>query len=208
MSKILISGDILRKIAKTLSPARADRMAGLLNTVCPRYGINTPDIFHEFLAQVLHESGEFRAKVENMNYSAQGLVNTWPSRFKTLEAAKPFARNPEALANLVYGGRMGNTKPGDGWLNRGRGFIGITGGAMYEAYAKYLNMPVDKVRELVGTDDMYALDSACWFFSVHKGLNDEAERDEQDKITKSINGGFIGKKSRDEYYELCKKYIA
>lgn len=207
MSKVLISGEVLRKIAKTLSPARADQMAGLLNTVCPRYGINTPDIFHEFLAQVLHESGEFRAKVENMNYSAERICTVWPSRFKTVEAARPFARNPVALANEVYGGRMGNNQQGHGWRFRGGGFIGLTGLSMYSAYAQYLNMPVEKVAELVRTDDMYALDSACWFFSVHKKLNDEAERDEQDKITKAINGGFIGKKSRDEYYELCKKFI-
>jgi predicted chitinase len=61
-----------------------------------------------FLAQALHETGGLRILVENLNYSAPRLMQVWPSRFKTLEDAKTVEHNPRALANRVYGGRMGN----------------------------------------------------------------------------------------------------
>lgn len=204
----LITPEQLMKITPTLSPPRAATMAALLNSVCPKYGIDTLDKFHEFLANVVQESGEFAHKVENMRYrSAMRIREIWPSRFKTEEAARPYANNPEALANLVYGGRMGNVQPGDGWRFRGGGFIGLTGREVYTRYAKYLNMPLEQVAELVRTDDKYALDSACWFFSVLKGLTDEAERDEIVKIIKSINGGMIGADVRMAYYNKIKTVL-
>lgn len=209
----LITPEQLMKIAPTLSAPRAGTMTALLNSVCPRYGIDTLDKFHEFLAQLLHESWEFSKKIENMNYSAKRLAQVWPHRFAVPGTTQPnalalsLANKPEALGNYVYGGRMGNKKPGDGYLNRGRGFIGLTGQSMFEAYAKYLNMPVDQVRELVGTDDKYALDSACWFFAVHKKLIDEAERDDFVAVSVGVNGGKIGLADRKKYNDRIAKIL-
>ena len=84
-----------------------------------------------FLAQLGHESNGLTHKEENLNYSAKRLTEIWPSRFPTLDSAKPFAFNPEKLANKVYGGRMGNTEPGDGYRYRGRGYIQLTGRETY-----------------------------------------------------------------------------
>lgn len=87
------------------------------------------------LATAHHETGARFAPVqENLNYSAKRLTQVWPSRFPTIAAATPYANNPRALANKVYGGRMGNTGPDDGWLYRGRGLVQITG---KDNYAKY-----------------------------------------------------------------------
>lgn len=87
------------------------------------------------LATVFYETGGTMQPVtENLNYSAERLTQVWPSRFPTIASAKPFARNPRKLANKVYGGRMGNTAPDDGWLYRGRGLPQITG---KENYAKF-----------------------------------------------------------------------
>lgn len=210
---MLISADTLRKIATRLSPERAQVMADLLNKVCPKYGINTADILHEFLAQLLHESGEFTAKTESMNYSAARIRAVWPKRFPSVEFASKYAYKPVELANYTYGGRMGNNRQGDGWRFRGAGFIGLTGREVFTKYMEYVNqrdrtnMNVGQVADLVRGSDEWALDSACWFFSVLKGLNDEAAADKMDLITLRVNGGYIGKKSRDDYYALCKKIL-
>lgn len=204
----LITKEQLRGIATTLSSDRAGVMADLLNEICPKYGIDTLDEFHEFLANVLQESGEFSNKVENMNYTTAARIKAiWPSRFKTLASASPYVKNSKALANLVYGGRMGNTQTNDGWDFRGGGFIGLTGREVYTKYAAYIKKPVLETAELVRTTDYYALDSASWFFSILKGLNDEAERDEWKKVVRSINGGFIGLDVRTKYYERIGKVL-
>ncbi|MBZ7920565.1 hypothetical protein LAC81_02030 [Ensifer adhaerens] len=84
------------------------------------------------LAEVHHETdGAMQPVSENLNYSAKRLTEVWPSRFPTLAAAQPFANNPRKLANRVYGGRLGNTGPDDGWLYRGRGLAQITGKTNY-----------------------------------------------------------------------------
>jgi len=94
------------------------------------------------LATAHHETGgRFVPIEENMSYSARRMTEVWPSRFPDLESARPYARNPEALANRVYGGRLGNTQPGDGWRYRGRGLVQITGRANYA-----------KVGRLIGVD--------------------------------------------------------
>lgn len=212
---MLITKEQLRRIATTLSSERAAYMADLLNEICPKYGIDTLDEFHEFLANVVQESGEFAHKTENMNYSAQGLANTWPTRF-SLTSTKPYRpngkaallhRKPGEIANEVYGGRMGNDRQGEGWRYRGGGFIGLTGKEVYTKYAAHIGKSVGEASELVRTTDRYALDSAAWFFSVLKGLNDEAERDEWKKIVKSINGGYIGMDVRTKYYERVKQVL-
>jgi len=87
------------------------------------------------LATVFHETGGTMQPVtENLSYSAQRLTEVWPSRFPTIAAAKPFARNPRKLANRVYANRMGNTGADDGWRYRGRGLAQITGKSNYSKF--------------------------------------------------------------------------
>src|SRR3546814_11391938 len=89
----------------------------------------------------------------DLNYSAQALLRTWPTRF-TLESAKRYARKPEQIANKVYGGRMGNgpEETGDGWKYRGRGLIQLTGKANYEAIVELMRSEERRVgKECVST---------------------------------------------------------
>jgi len=205
----LVTPEQLRKVATTLSSARAEEMADLLNELGAKYGITSKDVFHEFAANVIQESGEFAHKRENMSYSAKRMTQVWPSRFPTLASAVPYAHNPRKLSNLVYGSRMGN-RPGtdDGWNFRGGGFIGLTGREVYTKYATYAKYPtVEACAEDVRNSDRAALDSAYWFFCVLKDLEDEADRDEFVGIVRSINGGTIGIDVRKMYYERCKKFI-
>lgn len=85
------------------------------------------------LATAHHETGATFAPItENLNYTTVARIRkVWPSRFKSDAAAQPYVKNPKGLANLVYGGRLGNTEPNDGWLFRGRGLAQITGRANY-----------------------------------------------------------------------------
>lgn len=102
------------------------------------------------LATAFHETGGRMVPiVENMRYSAARMVKVWPTRFPTLASAKPYAGRPEALANFVYGGRLGNIEPGDGWRFRGRGHVQITGRANYA-----------KIRDLTGVDVVANPDAA------------------------------------------------
>src|ERR1700682_3639529 len=96
--------------------------------VLAKYGINDSALrLRHFMSQVLHETGGLTILIESLNYRAERLLEVWPTRFKTVADATPFAHNAEALANNVYGGRLGNTQPGDGWKFIGRGLLQITG---------------------------------------------------------------------------------
>jgi putative chitinase len=164
-----------------------------------------------FFGQTSHETGEFKTFSENLNYSAAGLKKIFKKYFNDLTALA-YARNPEKIANKVYGNRMGNgpEASGDGWKFRGRGALQLTGKSNYEAFAKYLGKPeiMDKP-EMVA--DEYAFESAMFFFDKNK-LWDICDRgvneDSMLKLTKRINGGTNGLEHRKaltiKYYNLIK----
>ena len=165
-----------------------------LNDCFEKYAINTPERQACFLAQVMHESNSFKALSENLNYSAQGLMRTWPSRFPDLDVAEKYEHNPEKIANKVYAGRMGNIEEGDGWKYHGRGLIQLTG---RENYANFgLNAGVDVLSnpDLLTTPE-YASLSAGWYWNK-RNLNELADKMDIEGITKKINGGTIGLEDR------------
>ena len=161
-----------------------------LTAAFQRFDISTPERQAAFIGQCAHESGNFKTLQENLNYSAKGLNATWPSRFPSEEAAQPFHRNPEKIANKVYSGRMGNTEEGDGWKYRGRGLIQSTGKDNYRLASDALGV------DLVGNPDLvlskeYAALTAAWYWNK-RGLNKEADAKDFTGMTKKINGGTIG----------------
>lgn len=172
---------------KKLAPgARADIVAGLV-AGWPRIyaaGTTTPKRLQHFMAEMAVESAGFSRLDENLNYSAGRLVEVWPKRFPTLAAAMPFAKNPRALANKVYGGRLGNTQPDDGWRYRGGGLIQNTGRENYRA-AGYEDDP-DALRTMPG-----ALIAALAFWTAH-GLNRLVDAGSLEAERKAINGGLNG----------------
>ncbi len=102
--------------------------------VLDRYAISaTPIRLAHFFAQVLHESGGLLVQFENLNYSPERLSKVWPTHFHPKGPLDPagYAHNPQKLANRVYGGRMGNLSPDDGYLYRGRGLLQLTGRDSY-----------------------------------------------------------------------------
>ena len=187
----------------------AGRQAGVfvpvLNTAMGKYGIVTRLRIAAFIAQIGHESGQLTRLVENLNYSAEGLMKTWPSRFDLVRATAA-ARKPEQIANIAYGGRMGNTAPGDGWKYRGRGLIQATGKTNYAACEEALGFDLITHPELL-EQPQYAALSAAWYWSVN-GLNTLADAGDLTKITRRINGGLNGQADRQALYDKALKVLA
>ncbi len=162
--------------------------------------INTELRIAAFLAQVGHESAEFKAWEENLNYSADALLKTWPKRFDSAKAAE-YARKPEKIANLVYANRMdnGDEKSGDGWKYAGKGPIQLTGKQNYESCGKSLGLDLLSNPQLAATKEV-GFRVAGWYWKLHK-LNELADKRDFQGITKKINGGTIGQAHRDELYK-------
>jgi len=117
----------------------------------PWAGINNRLAIIAFLANCAHESG-FKPKAENLNYTtAKAMMKAWPSRFPTATSCQPYLRNPEALANRVYGGRMGNVNHGDGWRFRGRSAAQLTGREAYREVGDLLGLPLEDDPDLILT---------------------------------------------------------
>lgn len=167
-----------------------------LNKTFEKYEINTPTRQAAFIGQCGHESANFKTLEENLNYSAKGLMATWPSRFPTIEIATQFERNPEKIANKVYGGRadLGNTEDGDGWRFHGRGLIQLTGRSNYTVCGLALDKPFAELPELVLEPENACL-SAGWFWNK-RGLNALADAEDWTTMTRRINGGTIGLQDR------------
>ena len=189
--------------------SNAGQVAGVfvpvLNTAMSRYQIVGAKRIAAFIAQVGHESGHLTRLVENLNYSADALRKTWPSRFD-VNLANAAARNPEQIANIAYGKRMGNTAPGDGWKYRGRGLIQITGKDNYRACGEALGLDLIAQPELL-EKPQHACISAAWFWAT-KGLNTLADAGQLDKITQRVNGGQNGAADRQTLYARALKVLA
>jgi putative chitinase len=186
-----------------------DAVIAMIPDTAAKFQINTPLRLAHFLAQCGHESGGFRATQENLNYSAKGLNGIFKKYFPTEASAAAYARNPQKIANKVYGGRMGNglEASGDGYKFRGRGYIQLTGKDNYTAFGKAIGEDICANPDKVAST--YALLSAAWFFSkngLHKMADGGATDAVVTSITKRVNGGTIGLADRikhfKEYYHL------
>ena len=184
---------------------------GTLKAAMAYYKI-TPERAAHFFAQTAHESGNFKAFAENLNYGAAGLTGIFKKYFPTNEKALLYERKPEKIANLVYASRMGNgdEASGDGYKFRGRGALQLTGKDNYKVFSEYLKNPEIMTNpDLVATE--FAFESAIFFFDRNKlwdicdkGVN----KDTILALTKRINGGTHGLADREEktlkYYGYLK----
>jgi putative chitinase len=181
-----------------IKPLLPESIFNRLPEVIKRYEINTPKRLAHFISQCGHESGGFKVFTENLNYSAEGLLKTFPKYFNA-ETAAASARKPERIANRVYANRMsnGNEESGDGWKFRGRGCIQLTGRANYTAYDQAVPENVLENPDLVA--GALALDSAGWFWKTN-GLNKIADAGDVTAVTKRVNGGTHGLADRQSRY--------
>lgn len=177
----------------------ADQYVDALNSAMTAHNIAKPAQRAAFLAQISVESGDLNDTEENLNYTAQRLMKVWPTRFPTLASAKPYANNPAALGNHIYGGRLGNRAEatGDGYRYRGRGLMQVTGRNNYrqlgfEDRPEALALPVT------------AADTAASFWS-NQNLNARTEkvleRAPFDQVSRAVNGGDNGLEQRWMAYQ-------
>jgi putative chitinase len=168
------------------------------------YKVDTALRLAHFLAQCGHESANFKATRENLNYSAEGLNKIFKKYFPTLESAKAYARQPEKIASKVYANRMGNGDEAskEGFKYAGKGYIQLTGKANYMEFDKTVPEDIINNPELVATK--YPLASAAWFWSKN-GLNLIADKGATDlvvtSVTKRVNGGTIGLPDRIKHFK-------
>lgn len=184
-----------------------------------RYKIDAnPRRIAAWLATIAHESARLTMTVENLNYSAEGLARTWPSRFKSKNTigsqvmpnalAVRIAHNPEQIANLIYAIRMGNGSAGsgDGWRYRGRGLIQITGRSNYAASGIALGLPdLIDAPELLEQPHYAALSAAEWWH--RHGCNSLADTGDMAAVTRRVNGGLTGLDDRLRLYSAAMAYL-
>lgn len=194
---IAITAAALRTIASGASP---EIVAGIVDhqALLARYGIDTPRRVQHFLGQCACETTGFTRLEENLHYTTTARLRAvWPSRFKTDAAAAPYLRNPPKLANFVYGGRLGNTGPNDGWLYRGSGCKQTTGKTNFAAVEGETRIPVTKHPEMLRRFPE-ALESACIYWRDNR-LNRFADAGDVVGLTKAIQGGSGGLADRRIY---------
>ena len=142
---------------------------GTLKAAASYFKLNKNRAAH-FFAQCAHESGNFKAFSENLNYGVKGLRTTFGKYFQTEGIAKNYERQPQRIANRAYANRMGNgdEASGDGWKYRGRGPLQLTGKNNYRAFGKYIG----REQEILDNPDLVAtelgFESALWFFDANK----------------------------------------
>jgi putative chitinase len=149
----------------------ADGVTEALGAAMARFEIDRPARQAAFLAQLAHESEQLSRRAENLNYRWPRLRQIFPKYFRTDAEAQAFDRQPERIANRVYGSRLGNgpEASGDGWRYRGRGPIQLTGKSNYVTCGSALGVDLVAEPELLETPEVGCL-AAAWFWA-DKGLN-------------------------------------
>lgn len=172
-------------------PGLRDGIAASAHDVFAQFNITSPLVLAHIMAQISHECGAGHDVIENLNYSAQRMTQVWPSRFPSAAAAEPYAHNPQALANKVYNGRMGNQiGSDDGWNFRGRGASQTTGRDGYERVAKATGLDVVNNPDILIDPKYFLLCGVSDF--INCGCLPFAEADNVTMVTKRLNGGLVG----------------
>lgn len=202
-----MSDDLAAQILK-LAPKCTPVWASALSEAMMKAYINNPRRVTMFLAQFAHESAGFTRFEENLNYSAQGLLATWPKRFPNMSIALLYNRDPVRIGNRAYANRMGNgdEESGDGYRFRGRSPCMLTGRFNYREAEVGVDWPLEaKPDDAVNPYPGAAI--AAWYWRS-RGLNELADRADFVGVTKKINGGLIGMADRERWLEKAQAILS
>lgn len=191
-------------ISAGVPPTQARLFLAPLSAACARFDINTPARLGGFVAQCRVESADFTRLEESLAYrTPERLRQVFPTRVPSLaDAARMVAGGPQAIANRVYAGKIGNgdEASGDGWRFRGRGLKQLTGRANYSDAAAALARPYVQQPDLVASPEDACL-TAAWFWHTVKG-NALADSAQWAAITRAVNGpGMLQADLRQQYSE-------
>lgn len=180
----MITETQLKQIMPNLTPARLQLYLPHLNAAMQAYAIDTLLRTAAFVAQLAHESGEFR----------------W---MEELWGPTPTQRRYEPPSDLAA--RLGNTQAGDGLRFKGRGPIQITGRFNYKKYGELLG--IDLVADSTRAAAPEIAFATAGLFWQSNGLNELADQRQFVTITRRINGGTNGLEDRQKYYEQAKAVL-
>lgn len=170
-------------------------LAPKLDAALAAAGITSPREIRHFMAQMYHESLGFTRLEEDLSYRAERLHAVWPKRFPTVASAQPYAMNPRALAEKVYGGRLGNVRPGDGYMFRGRGLIMLTGRDAYRAASAWCGVNLE-ANPAVAADMATACKIAVRWWQRH-GLGDLVREDPGERRIADIDAAILANEVDD-----------
>lgn len=177
-----------------LTVAPRARVAWVLPLIAEaeKAGLTTPEREAALWANVVHETAGLTRFEERLDYTVERLMVVWPTRFQKAHHARPYAHNPQALANHVYANRLGNgpESSGDGYRYRGRGHAMLTGRAAYRACGQALGVPLEEQPDLLLTPEVSAR-SATWYWA-HRQLSPLADAGKIEQLRRRWNGGAVG----------------
>jgi putative chitinase len=183
----MLTTEQLRKIMPQLPEAKRTALFPFLTAAITEFEIDRPARTAAFLAQLAHESGQFRFMEE-----IWGPTDA-QNRYEP----------PGDLAQ-----RLGNTEAGDGRRFKGRGPIQVTGRANYRTFGDLLRVDLVADPARAANPDMAFRIAALYW--VKRGLNELADKATGDafrQITRRINGGFNGLEDRQRFYESAKAVL-
>ncbi len=178
-------------------------MIGTASAVFAKYRITTPLLLAHIMAQISHECGAGHDVVEDLSYTARRMTEVWPNRFQNIAAALPYQKNPRALANKVYNGRMGNREGSDdGWNYRGRGGSQTTGRQGYAKLAQVTGLDLVNRPDLVNDPKLFLECAVADFIAC--GCMPYAKDDDLRGVTHALNGGYVGLEQRAQWLKIWK----
>ncbi|OTG87862.1 glycoside hydrolase family 19 protein [Acinetobacter sp. ANC 3813] len=202
-NSLLPAPQLTDEMLKRLHSKAVSGFAVMINAAVATYHVKTKADLCGFLANVLHESSGFSELRENMNYRAERLLKVFPKYFKTAQSAQAIAaRGPAAIANTVYGGRMGNSKDNDDGFNyRGGGPMHLTGRDNYKLCSIGIGAgdTLLKSPELIVKPE-YSVKSALWFWS-RNSCSGAVNKGDFNQSCVIVNGGKNGLEERQALFK-------
>jgi|CXWL01.1.fsa_nt_gi putative chitinase len=187
----MITRDDLRKFAPRAKSAYVDALLAGMETLREAGILDNEHRLCHFMAQVGHETGGFTIVRESMAYTPKRMRQVWPGRYRNKSDAelRRILSSPQSFGDDVYGRRMGNNRPGDGYAFRGAGFIQTTGRSAFTKYAEALGLPTDDMSLGRYADDLGILLKFACLEWKQSGCNDWSDENDLTKVCKAINTG-------------------